>query len=88
MTFSYHVREADDIKCYLLWSGQCARFYPQDIIDVLPQLFVSNKYENTKFIQSQEAKRLVSKLKIPDPKFEGFYNAMTNDHTFPKQYDI
>ena len=40
MTFSFQVTQSDEICCYLIWNGQHSRFYPQDIMEVLPLLFV------------------------------------------------
>ena len=64
------------------------RFYPQDIIDVLPELFNMTKYGNKEFIEGEAVKKLVSKYNIPDDKFEKFYRAVTGQTPtdFPKQY--
>ncbi len=88
VTFSYHVRAENDIKCYLLWNGQCVRFYPQDILDLLPHLFVMDE-RNKKFIESVDAIKLVQQMEIPDTKFEEFYSALTNkkSNQFPKRYE-
>eukprot|EP01084_Bolivina_argentea_P105331 188602_1 len=89
MTFSYHVRAEDDIKCYLLWNQQCVRFYPEDILELLPHLFIMDKY-NKKWVESMDAIRLVKQMEIPDRKFEKFYSALTNkkSNEFPKQYEF
>eukprot|EP01084_Bolivina_argentea_P118482 210213_1 len=39
-TFSFRVVQSGEIKCYLCWNGQTFRFYPQDIMEVLPHIFV------------------------------------------------
>ena len=87
VTFEYHVRAEDDIKCYMLWAGQCMRWYPSDTIDVLPHLFKMDKFRNQEFID-QNAKSLISKYSIPDVKFEQFYRAMCGIKysEFPKTY--
>merc|ERR1712048_32076 len=38
-TLSYHVDEQNDMRCYLYFTGQCARFLPEDIVLVLPLIF-------------------------------------------------
>ena len=90
VTFSYHVASADDIKCYLLWQGSSQRFYPQDIVEVLPQLFVHDDrdtFGNKEYAKSMEIKRLASKMKIVDLKFEEFYRSINrmNEKEFPKK---
>ena len=91
LTFSYHIWAEDEIKCYLLWQGQCHRFYPQDIIDVLPSIFVKSD-KNKAFAISEEAQRLANKMTtfIPDNKFERFYRGVHGMKTneFPRKYDV
>ena len=93
MTLSYHVSAVDDIKCYLLWQGCSQRFYPQDIVEVLPKFFVCDdrdKFGNKAFAESVEIKRLVSNMKIEDTKFEEFHRSINrlSQEKFPRQFDI
>eukprot|EP00486_Rosalina_sp_Unknown_P016080 CAMPEP_0201594826 /NCGR_PEP_ID=MMETSP0190_2-20130828/192025_1 /ASSEMBLY_ACC=CAM_ASM_000263 /TAXON_ID=37353 /ORGANISM="Rosalina sp." /LENGTH=1042 /DNA_ID=CAMNT_0048054591 /DNA_START=564 /DNA_END=3693 /DNA_ORIENTATION=- len=93
LTLSYHVNAADDIKCYLLWQGCSQRFYPQDIVEVLPKLFVCDHrdtFGNKEFAESVGIKRLASKMKITDTKFEEFYRSINrlNEKEFPKQFEL
>eukprot|EP01083_Nonionella_stella_P071763 192963_1 len=36
LTLSFHVKQENEIKCYLFWNGQMIRFMPNDIKTVLP----------------------------------------------------
>ena len=91
MTFSFHVLSSGEIKCYLLWQGQCHRFYMQDIITLLPEIFIKNN-ENQHFAASDYAKRLVNNMTennlISDKKFEQFYRAFNDkkENEFPIEY--
>ena len=93
VTLSYHISAADDIKCYLLWQGSSQRFYPQDIVEILPRLFVCDErdtFKNKEFSKSVEIQRLAAKMKIVDTKFEEFYRSVNrlNEKDFPKQYNL
>ena len=89
--FSYHIWTSDEIKCYLLWNGQCHRFFGQDIVQILPEIFVKNK-ENKIFAASDEAKRLSNQMNklIPDKDFEKFHRVVNNmkKGEFPMNYDV
>ena len=89
MTFSFHVLASDEIKCYLVWNGQYHRFYPQDIINVLPTIFVKS-YENNKFATSREAMKLINDMYelIRDNKFEEFHRTVNGmkENEFPLRY--
>eukprot|EP01084_Bolivina_argentea_P094902 170630_1 len=89
LTLSYHVTDANEVKCYLLWNGYVHRFYPQDIVELLPHIFRKDK-DNKDFSVSNEAKRLIKKMNkcIKDPKFEMFYRGVNqwNKYRFPKRY--
>ena len=73
----------------MYWTGQSLRFYPSDIIHVLPQMFVNDKYENDKFVSSKISKVLASQMRINDPQFERFYCALSGKqpHEFPIRYN-
>lgn len=45
LTFSFQVKSEQVIKLYLYHNGQCMRFMPEDIRDILPMLF-NVKYGN------------------------------------------
>ena len=86
MTFSYHVRAKDNIKCYLLWNGQIHRFYPQDILEVLPEIFKMDTKEREDFVTSDQIKRIIRNMKpFHDDKFEHFYCALRQKKNFPKK---
>ena len=90
VTFSYHVREKDDIKCYLLWNGQNHRFYPQDILDVFPEIFKMDEKESEEFESEgkEELKKMIAEIRpFTDTKFEQFYGAIKQKLDFPKAYD-
>ena len=54
--FSFHVMSADEIRCYLFYSGQCLRFYPSDIINVIPELFENSEDVRTHMIEQMNEK--------------------------------
>jgi len=67
MTFSFHVESTEEIRVYLHFNGQSLRFYPQDIVEVLPKLF---NEQNTGI----DLERYVNALNmIRDPGFEQFH---------------
>eukprot|EP01084_Bolivina_argentea_P273155 465228_1 len=83
LTLSYHIWAADEIKCYLFWNGLCHRFYPQDILELLPYMFRKDS-KNADFAASAEAKELITKMSINDAKFETFYSKVNGLNKFPK----
>eukprot|EP01084_Bolivina_argentea_P031652 58583_1 len=90
LTFSFHVRATDNVKCYMYWNGQCMRFYPSDIINVLPIIFDNNVYGNKQFVCGKSGKSLVSQMNINDLQFERFYCGLSNKqlHEFPIKYKV
>ena len=89
MTFSYHTRAQDDIKCYLLWNGQNHRFYPQDVVGVLPQIFNMEEKAREEFIKSEETKKQISEMyDFTDKKFQTFYCSLRGKSDFPIKYDL
>ena len=68
----------DEIRLYLFWGGQSLRFYPQDIVDVLPRLFDNDYGKNRSFASSMESKRMTNGIMIQDKYFEHFYNDLTS----------
>ena len=81
LTFSFCVEAADEIKCYFWWLGQCIRFLPQDLVDILPRLF-DNKYgNNDKFdISNSSVKDIVNKVTFKDNYFYNWYTKTTSKH--------
>ena len=88
VTFSYHARANSEIKCYLLWNGQSHRFYPQDMMDVLPCLFKRTK-ESEQFVAGEQIKRLIRTIQhrtpFTDTKFEQLYCKLRQNMDFPKR---
>lgn len=89
VTFSFQILASEEIRCYLLWQGQRHRFYPQDLLNVLPEIFIkSNK--NQHFAKSDYAKRMVNDMTglICDDRFEQFHRAVNDkkEKDFPVQY--
>eukprot|EP01083_Nonionella_stella_P000688 1954_1 len=88
VTLSFHVEAADQIKCYLIYEGQTARFYAQDILEVFPKIFDMEYRNNAQFIKSDEAKEIAQNILITDVHFETFYRSFGNDidgaKIFPK----
>lgn len=85
MTFCFHAEAMDEIRLYMYWYGQSLRFYPQDLVDVLPILFDTNYGNNKKFTDSMEAKRMTNGMLIKDKYFEHFFNDLTQkkENEFP-----
>ena len=79
MTLSFHVEDADEIRCYLYVHGGIMRFFPQDIIDVLPKFFDMNfnAGENSEWATCDQARELVEAMtpKLQDKKFNAFYKS-------------
>jgi len=71
---SFHVEAVNVIRAYLYLDHQILRFFPEDIINILPQYFIDSN-ENVKFVQSKEAQSLVAdmKKKLVDEPFDAFY---------------
>merc|ERR1712228_410582 len=53
LTASFHVKEVDQILCYLYINGQYLRFMPDDVVDILPRFFVKSG-ANRKFLVDVE----------------------------------
>ena len=80
LTFSFNVESVDEIKCYMYWSGQTQRFYPQDIKQILPYMFV----DCDDFLNDPEgANTLIRGTKMNDRKFEQFYNEIKFNDKVP-----
>ena len=79
----------DEIRCYLYWNGRSLRFYPQDIVQVLPSLFAENYKKNASFKDSEDAQRMIQEMLIKDKYFEHFYNDLTQKkkNEFPRKFD-
>lgn len=84
LTFSFHVESLDEIKCYLYYNGCISRFYPQDIIEIFPNLFDMEYDNNQSFINSDKIKEIAKKIVLSDLHFETFYKSFGNDDSFPK----
>jgi len=67
MTFSFQVDAEDEIKCYLIWSGQMLRFKGHYLADILKFLFVNGQASAAK----QQLRRLDNGL--TDARFDYFY---------------
>ena len=78
VTFCFHAEAMDEIRLYMYWYGQSLRFYPQDIVDVLPIMFDDNYGDNAQFAESIDAKRMTHGILVKDKYFEYFYNDLTN----------
>eukprot|EP01084_Bolivina_argentea_P155425 270844_1 len=79
MILSFHVISPDENRCYLYLNGGMTRFFPQDIIDILP-LFFEQTNENKIFKNSKTAQNMVNQMndKLIDLRFEAFYDKYGN----------
>ena len=88
LTFSFHVESSKEMRVYLSWCGLQMRFYPQDVVELLPTMFGKNRL-TLEFQNSDEAKRCVDGLRmVRDPYFEHFYRHLCAPKEFPsRKYD-
>ena len=78
LTFSFHIEQIDEMKCYIIWNGQMSRFHGDFIRTLLPLLFVGSDNETKKFINSKQTQKFVKTFDemIIDAKFERFYKSL------------
>ena len=64
--------------------GLSIRFYPEDILNILPIIF-----NDKKFSKNNNSKRLMNGILIYDKYFQQFYKDLTNKQNtqFPLKYD-
>ena len=55
MMLSFYVKSKDVIKLYLYLNGQCMRFMPEDIKNVLPMLFNMEYGDNEEWLKKKDA---------------------------------
>ena len=65
VTFSFHAKSEDDIKCYLHYKGGSMRFLPEDVGTVLPWLFA-----DAQSLPPPETNHMA--VNLPDPAFTEF----------------
>jgi len=82
--FSFHVMSVDEIRCYMFYNGQCLRFYPNDIFNIIPELFVDSKGVREKMIHLMENENawrrrfeLFSET-LQDKLFDEFYHGLVD----------
>merc|ERR1712216_808226 len=73
ITLSFHVFRDNEVRVYLYNNGQCIRFMPNDIIDLLP-IFFNKSEENIEFTKSEAAKKLANIMmdNVRDIHFDAF----------------
>merc|ERR1719204_227563 len=76
LLLSFHVEAVNEIRCYMYLNGQVARFFADDITELLPRYFVDSE-ENKAYLAGDDVKQAVSKIKskLRDVKFEAFLDA-------------
>jgi len=75
LTFCFHVKMMDVIKCYLYWNGQVIRFMPQDIKTVFPTMFNMKYGGNQDYIdKNQDLDKMIEEMqkKLVDKEFAAF----------------
>eukprot|EP01083_Nonionella_stella_P019174 53300_1 len=86
LTFSFHVKEEDQIKCYLFYCGLVIRFLPEDIKTVLPKIFNMEYPGNQEFVDGKTEKHSDDKVddviarmskRLVDTKFNEFMTYYT-----------
>ena len=63
VTLSFHVKQDNVIKLYLYCNGQCIRFMPEDIRDLLPVMVNMNYGDNKEWINRQIVDGHIEKLR-------------------------
>ena len=77
-TFSFHIEQEDEIRCYLYRTGEVMRFEPKDIIDFFPQFFNMNDQKgkihsgNNKWIE--DAKVVMNNINQNQNKNDNNFN--------------
>ena len=81
LTFSFHIKAQDAMKCYLFYNGQCIRFLPEeDIKKILPYIFNMEFGDNKEYMNNhEELDSLVGRIKD-----KGFVDS--NFDTFEKMF--
>ena len=79
MTFSFHIIDIDQIKCYLLWNGSVLRFYPKDIIDVFKFVFIKKKFKEFEKIKQNQ---IIKDIFVTDTRFKYFHRSLDNSDDF------
>eukprot|EP01084_Bolivina_argentea_P281838 482303_1 len=85
LTFSFHIKAANEMKMYLYWYGGIARFMPEFIPMVFPMIFAMTEqesanwgYANAEFVESQEMNSYITEMQkeamLIDEKFQNFLN--------------
>eukprot|EP00486_Rosalina_sp_Unknown_P008280 CAMPEP_0201594154 /NCGR_PEP_ID=MMETSP0190_2-20130828/191552_1 /ASSEMBLY_ACC=CAM_ASM_000263 /TAXON_ID=37353 /ORGANISM="Rosalina sp." /LENGTH=698 /DNA_ID=CAMNT_0048053647 /DNA_START=22 /DNA_END=2119 /DNA_ORIENTATION=- len=80
-TLSFHVKAADEIKCYLFWNGQMIRLMADEIEDVFPQIFNMKNQNNVDYFKSEDFKIISGNMreKLIDKEFEAFKASYNNN---------
>ena len=67
LTFSFHVKAVDQIKCYIYYNGQMLRFMASDLRIVLPTLFNMDAFQNDAYLENKKfMQELDSRIKLLD----------------------
>merc|ERR1711879_35600 len=94
--FSFHVmssKEGLETRCYMYFGGECLRFYPNDIIHIIPELFENPKEVRKELIELinenqawQAELKLMNKM-LRDKEFEKFYSGLLGEKAYPDVTD-
>ena len=85
MVFSFIVQAKDFIKCYMYLNGQFCRFFPNYMMDLLPNYFSKSIHQNDSFAKSEDLKQMINDVnkRLRDGQFESFYNKYgASDNSF------
>eukprot|EP01084_Bolivina_argentea_P236583 397759_1 len=79
MTFMFNVEQKNEIRCYIVWSGEAMRFHGDHIKNLLPTLFEKNE-ENIKFKETKQSTEMVKifNTTVIDNPFDQFYDQLIN----------
>merc|ERR1712087_80530 len=74
LTMSFHVDDAQSVRCYLFWSGSYIRIvYAEDLRVVLCSIFDTQMKLNRAYLKDAKSEAQINELKIRDPTFDKFY---------------
>eukprot|EP01084_Bolivina_argentea_P279595 478008_1 len=78
LTFSFLVNTMNQITCYLGCNGKMIRFFPKDVLDILPHLFDSDIRDT--FVCNKDVELITERMQIlQDLQFELFYRKIYAD---------
>eukprot|EP00486_Rosalina_sp_Unknown_P004700 CAMPEP_0201570564 /NCGR_PEP_ID=MMETSP0190_2-20130828/12865_1 /ASSEMBLY_ACC=CAM_ASM_000263 /TAXON_ID=37353 /ORGANISM="Rosalina sp." /LENGTH=770 /DNA_ID=CAMNT_0047994219 /DNA_START=93 /DNA_END=2405 /DNA_ORIENTATION=- len=86
LIFSFQINAEDEIACYLWHQGKCVRFLPQDVVSLLPQMFVSTS-ENMAFVERSIPQNNKSSNNTPKKSSKHYYDPVADINYHDRYFD-